>query len=165
MKIPLRNGIAHGHIVEGPIHADIAHRGKARQQRDAGVGDGLVGRLGGGLLEHIQRLRVAEIGEVRVAVDQAGQHRHGRQIDALRALGHFEAGTDGLDLAAADHDELIRENAPRFDVDELAGADDGHRGGGRCLLRRTSGGEEDKTDNRRKDLDEHDAPFGGLPLR
>ena len=124
----LGNGIAHRHIVEGSIHAHIAHRGEAGQQRDAGVGDRRIRRLGGGLLEDVERL--------------------------------LEAGPDGLYPAAADHDELIREDPPRFHVDELAGSDDGHRGDRRRLLRGAGGGQKGETNDRRAELGEHDAPFG-----
>ena len=69
-----------------------------------------------------------------VAVDQAGQHRHVRQVDDRCALGNCELRAHGLDLRAAHENELVVERTPGLDIDELAGADGDHRGDGRCLL-------------------------------
>jgi len=110
------------------------------KQRDARVRYGAKGGLRGRFLQDIKRLSISKIGQVGVAIDQAGQYPHVGQIDDLHALGNLKILADGLDLGAPDQNDLVRERAPGHDVDELAGADDRQRRGGRRLLRGASRG-------------------------
>ena len=58
----LGDGIAHGDIVEGAIDADVAHRRKARQQRDARIGDRGVGGLRCAHAQGNQGIRIVQVG-------------------------------------------------------------------------------------------------------
>ena len=125
MMMPRIDGIAHRHVVEGAIDADVAHRGKSGEQSDARIGNGGIRGFYGAALQHIERFSVGEIGQVGMAVDESGKHGHVRQVDDLGAIRNGEIGSDGLDFRAADHNDLVRERAARLHVDELAGADGG----------------------------------------
>ena len=75
--------------------------------------------------------------QMRVAVDEAGQHRRPRQVDDSGAC-RWLAGArrlDALDALATHDDELVAEQLATLGVDQPAGADDGHRlraDGGPC---------------------------------
>ncbi len=117
--------IAHGHIVERPVNADVAHRRKAGEQRDACVGDGRVRGFRGGPLQNLERFRVGKIGQMGVAINEPGKDGHCRQIDDLRAVRNGQVRADGVDFRAANDNDLVCEDAARLHVDELAGADGG----------------------------------------
>ncbi len=154
-----RNGIAHGHIVQGPVHAHIAHRGEPGEQRNTCVRDGRIGSFSGGSLQDVNRFGRCEVREMGVAVHQSRQHPHVRQVDDLHALGNLEIGPDGLYLGAPDEDDLVRQGASRFDVDEFARAYGEERSDRRRLLRRRRGGEKHTAKSQQNNLiDQPTAP-------
>ena len=99
-------------------------RSKARLEGHAGVGNRLEGPLCGRGLELRKGIRVARIGdEMRVAVDQAGQHRVAGQIDDRRVRRDRDRGPDGLDPSVLDQDHRVRHDRARLHVDEPSGLD------------------------------------------
>jgi hypothetical protein len=116
------DGVAHRHVVEGAIHPYVPNRGESGQQGHPCVGDGRVGSLHRGSLDDIEGLRIGEVGQVSVAIDQAGQHRHVRQVDHFCAVGNWYRGAYGFDLLAADQDDLIGQILSPHHVDEVSGA-------------------------------------------
>jgi hypothetical protein len=138
----LGDGIAHCHIVEGSIHADVAHRRESRQQRDTRIGDGRERAFCRGPLQNIERFRLGKIGQVGVAINQPGKNRHLRQIDDFGTVRYGDVRADGFDFRAANEDDLVREDTPRLHIDEFAGADGrdgrGCRRRGDCRCGRSS---------------------------
>ena len=90
----LRNGVAHGDVIESAVGADVAHRGEPCEQGDPGIRDGIVRGDRRRSRQHLQGLGVAEVREVSMAVDEPGQHGHRRQIDDGGAGRNREVRTD-----------------------------------------------------------------------
>ena len=68
--------VAQGNIVESAIDADVAHGRETGKKCDARVGNGGVSTFGRGFLQHKERFGVAQVGKVRVAIDQSRQNSH-----------------------------------------------------------------------------------------
>ena len=84
----LGDGIAHGHIVEGAIDADVAHRREAGQQGDGRIRDGGISGFNCGQAQKSSGSDVGKIGQMSVAVDQPRQHCHLRHIDDVGTFRH-----------------------------------------------------------------------------
>ena len=76
--------------------------------------------------------------QVKVAVNQARQHRGPAQVDHFRAGrdGHTGGWADTRDALALDEHHLVRQHPARNRIKQLARADRG----GRCGLRPEQGG-------------------------
>ena len=72
----LGDRVAQGNIVESAIDADVAHGRETGKKCDARVGNGGVSTFGRGFLQHKERFGVAQVGKVRVAIDQSRQNSH-----------------------------------------------------------------------------------------
>ena len=72
-------------------------------------------------------IEVGGEGEVRVDVDQAGEHGEGTQIDfaVARLGGRGRGGGDSGDAVTGDHDGLIGRLGSGADVEQVAGANEG----------------------------------------
>jgi hypothetical protein len=116
--------------------------------------------LGGGLFELRGGVGIAgPVGQVGVAVDESGQHRHFREIDGDCAGRRGDVFTERFDFAVADQDQLIRQNAASVDVDELSGADDSDRGRWMRFLREAADSGQEREQQRTEVLPEHGCPF------
>jgi hypothetical protein len=112
------DGIAEGNIAERAVGAHVAHGGEAGFERHAGVGHGFEGDPGGGFGELNDGIgAVVAIGEVSVAVDEAGQHGHLGEVDNLGVGGNCEIASYRLDFIVADEDDLMVENGGGVWVD------------------------------------------------
>ena len=58
------------------------------------------------------------VGDVRVAVDEAGQHGHRRKVDDLGPGRNREPLTDALNLVVVNEDDLIGQDGSRIRIDE-----------------------------------------------
>ena len=80
------DGVAESDVVERAVDADVAHGGEAGVESHARVGDGLEGHFGGGVHELVARIDVAgvrAVGEVGVAVDEAGEDGGVGEVDGF----------------------------------------------------------------------------------
>src|SRR5207245_1198616 len=102
-----------------------AHRREPLVQKCLCIHDRFEHHSGGRLLELRQRVTViaATISQVRVAIDEAREHRHAGEIDDLRSRGNGEAFANGVDLVIADENDLIVERGTRIGIDQAAGSD------------------------------------------
>ncbi len=131
------DGVAQGDVGERAVDADIADGGEAGFEEDTSVGDGLERHFGASVFELIDGIDVAllgAVGEVGVAVDQAGEDGEGGEVDGLGGRRDWEIGADCGDFAVGDEDDLVGEDAGVVDVDEFAGADGGDLWGRGLLL-------------------------------
>ena len=119
------------------LSPEVADRGEARLDGGLGVLDRGEGTVERGVLEPVDLVvAVGARGDVRVAVDQAGQDPDARQVDDIGAVGDrdFRGRAHALDPLALDQDHLIGAERIAGAVEQAAGLDDRRcRGGGRGL--------------------------------
>ena len=70
--------VPHGDVVQRAVDTYVAHRGETFPQKRSRIGNGLKSNLRRGLLQLGEGIAIVggSIGQVGVAIDQAGQHRH-----------------------------------------------------------------------------------------
>ena len=68
-----------------------------------------------------------------VRVHEPGQYGHRRKIDDARARGNLDVRTDVANARPFDEDDLIREDAAGFRIEQSSRADRGERRGRRRL--------------------------------
>jgi hypothetical protein len=73
---------------------------------------------------------------MRVAINQAGEDSHLREIDDLRVRGNREIRSDGLDLAIANENDLIGQDPAGIHVDQFPRSDRGDARVRRRFLRK-----------------------------
>ena len=111
--MPFVDGALQLHVeVEGALAAEVALGRDAGFQRGAGVGHGSRHALAERLLQDLivpQRLVVRVQEEMGVTLDEPGNERRARQLDALGVGRHGSAGrgSHGLDAPAADDDDPV----------------------------------------------------------
>ena len=110
-------------------------------------------------MQNEEGLTFAKVGKMRVAIDQAGEHRHLREIDHCRACGNRQIFANRFNFAATYQDHLVRLHAARLHVNELAGANYRNLCCGWRLLRRSICGKEGQKDDKTEDLLTHGCPF------
>ncbi len=84
------DGVAQSDVGERAIDADVAHGGEAGFEEDARVGNGLERHFCGGVFELVDRIDVAllrAVGEVGVAVDEAGEDGGVGEVDRFYVGG------------------------------------------------------------------------------
>ena len=102
------NGIAQGHVVEGAVSANVSHRGESGLKHLSRVGHRLQNDLGSSFAQHVEGFATdLTVGNVGVAIDQTGQHRHRGEINDLRPGGYGQAFSDFGDPMIANEDDLI----------------------------------------------------------
>ena len=128
--ITLVNGVAQSYVGESAIGADVAHRGEARFQHRLGIRNGLQSILSSRLPEDADgvALTISTVGQMSVAINEAGKNGFAGQIDNLCVLGDRQVVSDRCDLFATDKDELVFQNGGRFGIDEFASFDYGDLG-------------------------------------
>ena len=127
------DGVAQVHIHK-PRSAHVAHGREPGHQRGSRVHHAVDGLFRIGLRELVVGIEVGLHRQVRVHIDEAGQHRQPAQVDHLIArLRRRCAGRrDGCDAVAADDDGLRVEGLAGVHIEQMAGADEGscrRRGG------------------------------------
>src|SRR5271169_4290199 len=125
------DGVAQSNVDKGTIRTYVPHRSETRFEHGTGIGHRLKRKLRRGLREKVQVLGIVRAtSEMRVAVDETGQDGHFGKVDDFGVRRDRYVVAASLDLAGADEDGLAVENGARAWVDQLAGADGGHLGGG-----------------------------------
>ena len=116
--ITLVNGVAQSYVGESAIGADVAHRGEARFQHRLGIRNGLQSILSSRLPEDADgvALTISTVGQMSVAINEAGKNGFAGQIDNLCVLGDRQVVSDRCDLFATDKDELVFQNGGRFGI-------------------------------------------------
>jgi hypothetical protein len=116
------DGVAQGHVDEGPEGADVADGREAGQHGGAGVGDPAERLLGGAAVDRRDAGPLELADQVGVAVDQARQQRVAGQVDQGRRLGDGPARVEhGLDPLAPDQHHPAGPHLPGLDVDHPVG--------------------------------------------
>ena len=118
--------------------ADIAHRGEPRLERALRVDVRAHRRIDRAASKEIGVVVVALARQVRVHIDQPGEHRHVPEIDHGCSGRHRAAGCRRRDPAAVDDDHRIVDALARARLDEVRGAkhrSPGRRRGGRARRR------------------------------
>ena len=117
-----------------PLCPHVANRRKAGFECDA-----CIACPDQGFARHGNReTRIAEVGierDVRVRVNQSGQHGGVRQIDDLRSGGDLRVGANARDLIALDHDGLVGKRLAGFHVKQMPRVNDDRLRRRRSLLR------------------------------
>ena len=132
------DGIAHRDIVQSAIDAHVANRSEARFQHFARVGNGLERHLRSRPLQLGEWVAVIRgtIGQVGVAIDQAGQNRHAGEVNDFRVGGNDCISAYSFYLLVSDHYHLAGENGGPVGVNQASGFDDDHlaedNGGAHC---------------------------------
>ena len=128
LDLAVRDGIAQRHVgVTG--RARYPNRGEAGQQRGTRILRALDRRRRQRDRQAPVALQVGVAMQVHVRIHQAGQHGFSRQVVHRRAGRHRRARgrTDGGDARVLDHDGLVVQHAPGFDIEQAAGLDVGGR--------------------------------------
>ena len=109
--------------------AEIAHGGEARHERALRVHRPIERDIRTVLAEGVAGAAAAVLaGQVDMHVHEARHQRRAAQIDdGVARTGRTEAGLDGDDPAAVDHEGTLGEHALGHAIDDTAGVDQGGR--------------------------------------
>ncbi len=82
----------------------------------------------------MERLAVTRIGEMRMTINQSGQHRHFREIDHRCPRRNGQILTNRFNLVAAHQEHLIHQHSAGIHVHKFSGTNNGNLRNRKCLL-------------------------------
>ena len=121
----MSDGIPQSNVIQSPIHADVANRGKARLQHFARVGNRLQRHLCRCLLQLRKWVTIVgwSIRQMSVTINQARKHRHLGKINHLGVCWNRQILSDCLNLILMDQNHLIGQYRTCLGIDQPSGLD------------------------------------------
>ncbi len=126
--------VPHGNVVQSAVDADVTHCRKAFSQKRTRVGNRLEGHLSCRFLDLRHWVAVVgwPIGQVCMAIDEPGQHRHLRQVDEFGIGRNGKPFAYGFNLVVTDEDNLVIEHCPGLRINQPPRLDCCHLGRSAC---------------------------------
>src|SRR5882762_1171405 len=129
--ISASDGVAQGYVVQRTIGTHITNGCEARLKHLLGVGHRFEHNLGGRFPQNVKWLAVAvTVRDVGVAINQAGEDGHTREIDDVGSGWNGQPFADGFNFVLVDQNDLVGENRARVRIHETPRFDCRHLGRG-----------------------------------